>query len=48
MIQRLDRDKSLRFFADCAAKKWPFGQRAISFQQSAVSLRRLEPVENVL
>jgi hypothetical protein len=31
--------KNLRFFAGCAAKKWPCGQPAISFQQSAISLK---------
>ena len=36
-IQYQRPNKKLRFFADCAAKKWPFGQPAISFQQSAVS-----------
>jgi hypothetical protein len=40
------RIKILRFFADCAAKKWPFGQSArravcekaaLSYQRSAIS-----------
>jgi hypothetical protein len=29
--------KVLRFFADGAAKKWPFGPPAVSVQQSAIS-----------
>src|SRR5438034_1348709 len=50
------RRKDLGFFADCAAKKWPFGQpvppavcekAAVSVQPSAISLRSAISFENL-